>query len=187
MSHQHAHGPATYGRAFALGVILNMAFVVIEVVLGLLAHSRALVADAGHNLGDVLGLGLAWGAMLLAQRAPTPRRTYGWRSSSILAALANAGLLLLATGAIAWEAIRRLISPEAVAGTTVIWVAAVGAVINAVTALGFRAGRQHDLNLRAAFTHLAADAGLALGVVIGAWQLPLPTNLRAHRSHRSAG
>jgi len=166
MTHQHQPAPSTFGRAFALGVILNTAFVVIEVTFGLLAHSLALVADAGHNFGDVLGLGLAWGALLLAQRPPTARRTYGWHRGSILAALANAGLLLLATGAIAWEAIRRLLTPEAVAGTTVIWVAAVGVGINAVTALGFLAGRQQDLNLRAAFAHLAADAALALGVVI---------------------
>src|SRR5579884_2378513 len=150
MTHQHQPAPSTFGRAFALGVILNTAFVVIEVTFGLLAHSLALVADAGHNFGDVLGLGLAWGALLLAQRPPTARRTYGWHRGSILAALANAGLLLLATGAIAWEAIRRLLTPEAVAGTTVIWVAAVGVGINAVTALGFLAGRQQDLNLRAA-------------------------------------
>jgi cobalt-zinc-cadmium efflux system protein len=155
-----------FGRAFAVGIALNVGFVVLEVFYGIFAHSLALIADAGHNMSDVFGLLLAWSATLLAQTRPTERRTYGLRSSSILAALFNAILLLIAVGAIAWEAIHRFATPAAVAGTTVAWVATVGICINGITALMFMSGRKADLNIRAAFLHMAADAGVSLGVVI---------------------
>lgn len=166
MGHQHDHAPTNFNRAFAIGVGLNLAYVIIEVVYGLLAHSLALVADAGHNLGDVLGLLLAWGASLLAQRLPTRTRTYGWRRASILAALTNAVVLLFTLGAIAWEAIRRFREPGDVAAGTVIVVALIGIVINGVTALLFFSGREGDLNIRGAFLHMASDAGIAFGVVL---------------------
>ena len=162
----HVHAPATFGTAFAIGIVLNLGFVIVEVVYGIFAHSLALVADAGHNLGDVLGLVLAWGATFLARTAPTERRTYGLRSSSILAALFNAIFLLVTVGAIAWEAIRRFGSPTAVEPTTVIWVAVVGIVINAATAFMFMSGRKRDLNIRAAFLHMVADAAVSFGVVV---------------------
>lgn len=170
MAHDHAHGhshaPANFGRAFAIGIALNTGFVVIEATFGILSHSLALVADAGHNLSDILGLVLAWGASILVRRAPTPRRTYGLRRSSILAALANAAFLLVAIGAIAWEALGRFRHPEPVAGGTVIGVALVGIAINTATALLFMAGRKDDLNIRDAFLHMATDAGVSLGVVL---------------------
>src|SRR6266550_194990 len=168
MPHAHTHEPANYGRAFAIGVALNLAFVVLEVIYGKLSHSLALVADAGHNLSDVLGLVLAWGAMLLARRRPTPERTYGFRRSSILAALINAAVLLISVGAIAWEAIGRVSHPAAVAETTVMAVASVGILINAGTAVMFMSGRKRDLNIRGAFVHMATDAVIALGVVLTA-------------------
>jgi cobalt-zinc-cadmium efflux system protein len=163
--HSH-HLPATFGKAFAIGITLNVAYVVAQVLFGLFAHSLALLADAGHNLGDVLGLGMAWGASQLAQRAPTLRYTYGLRRSSILASLANAILLLVAVGGISWEAIRRFWEPTSVAGATVTCVAAVGVVINGVTALLFASGRKGDLNIKGAFVHMAADAVVSLGVVV---------------------
>ncbi|MCE9671208.1 cation diffusion facilitator family transporter [Myxococcus stipitatus] len=153
-------------RSFVLGIGLNLLFVAVEATFGVLAGSLALLADAGHNLSDVLGLALAWGAMLLARRPPTERRTYGLRASSILAALGNALLLLVAVGGIAWEAVRRLGQPAPVATGTVMLVAGVGIVINAATALLFWRGRERDLNIRGAFLHLAADAGVSLGVVL---------------------
>ncbi|HVZ40589.1 MAG TPA: cation diffusion facilitator family transporter [Candidatus Kapabacteria bacterium] len=162
----HAHAPASFGHAFAIGITLNFLFVCVEATYGIIAHSIALVADAGHNLGDVFGLLLAWGATILARRVPTERRTYGFRRSSILASLLNATLLLVAVGAIAWEAFGRLQRPEPVAIQTVIRVALVGIVINTLTALLFMRGRKHDLNIRGAFLHMAADAAVALGVVI---------------------
>lgn len=167
------HGAAhtSFTSAFAIGIGLNFAFVVIEAGFGFFAHSLALVADAGHNLSDVLGLLLAWCAAALSSRAPTERRTYGWKSSSILAALFNAILLLVSVGAIAWEAIRRLHNPPAVAGTTIIWVSAIGIVINTATALMFFSGRKHDLNIRGAFMHMAADAAVSLGVVLAGWAI----------------
>jgi len=161
----HAHAHEGTERAFAIGIVLNSAIVVIEVVYGLLAHSMALLADAGHNLGDVLGLILAGGATLLARRAPTRRRTYGYRRVTLLSALANGVVLLVATGGIAWESIRRLLAPEPVAARTVIVVAAITAAVNGASALLFLRGREHDLNVKAAFLHLAGDAGIALGVV----------------------
>lgn len=162
----HSHAPASFGSAFAIGITLNLGFVIIEVVYGVFAHSLALVADAGHNMGDVLGLLLAWGATFLARTAPTARHTYGLRSSSILAALFNAIFLLITVGAIAWEAIRRFGHPAAVEGKIVIWVSLIGIVINSATALMFMSGRKRDLNIRAAFMHMAADAGVSLGVVV---------------------
>lgn len=166
MAHDHNHGPASYGRAFAIGIALNLGFVATEFIYGRLAHSLALVADAGHNLSDVLGLVLAWGAAMLAQRQPSQRRTYGLRRSSILAAVINAIVLVVAVGWIIWEAIQRFSRPEPVAGMTVIVVALVGIAINTGTALLFMRGREHDLNIRGAFLHMAADAGVSLGVVV---------------------
>ena len=163
--HDHTHGPVSYGRAFAIGIGLNLTFVAVEFGAGMLAGSLALMADAGHNLSDVLGLAVAWGGAILAARRPTAQRTYGLRRSSILAALLNAVFLLIAIGGIAWEAIRRLQAPEPTAGWTVIGVALVGIAINAATALLFMRGREHDLNIRGAFLHMAADAGVSLGVV----------------------
>ncbi len=165
MNHEQ-HARVDFGTAFAIGVGLNLLFVILQVIFGLFAHSLALIADAGHNLGDVLGLVLAWMASALSRRAPTERHTYGLRSSSILAALLNAIMLLVAVGAIGWEAIRRLGTQVSVAATTVIWVAAVGVVVNAVTAFMFMPGRKRDLNIRAAFMHMAADAGISLGIVV---------------------
>ncbi len=165
-AHNHSHAPADYGRAFAIGVTLNLAFVLVEAGYGIASNSLALVADAGHNLSDVLALLLAWGASVLVRRIPTTKHTYGMRSTSILAALVNALLLLLAMAAVAWEAVQRLLNPAPVQGETVIWVAALGIVINTATALLFMSGRQHDLNIRGAFLHMAADAGVSLGVVL---------------------
>ncbi|MBK6735229.1 MAG: cation transporter [bacterium] len=164
--HGHHHGTAaTTGRAFLVGIVLNGAFVAVEAGAGLVTGSLALLADAGHNLSDVLGLLLAWGANRLARRAPSLRRTYGWRRSSIMAALLNAVLLLVAVGGIAWEAIRRAQEPTPVPGATVMIVAGIGFVINAATALLFLSSRKHDLNARGAFLHMAADAAVSLGVV----------------------
>jgi cobalt-zinc-cadmium efflux system protein len=165
--HGHHHAPRSFGFAFAVGIGLNFAFVVVEAVYGVLAHSMALLADAGHNLSDVLALGLAWGASRLSRREPSERYTYGLRSTSILAALFNAAFLLLVTGGIVWESIQRLFAPEPVASKTVMWVALVGIAINAASALPF-AKSGGDLNIRAAFLHLAADAVISLGVVLAA-------------------
>ncbi|HWX50609.1 MAG TPA: cation diffusion facilitator family transporter [Roseomonas sp.] len=164
----HTHAPADFGRAFAIGIGLNLAYVVLEGLFGVLAGSLALLADAGHNLSDVLGLLLAWGAMHLSRRGPTRRRTYGYKASSTLAALANAVLLLVAVGAIAWEAVQRLLAPQPVASGTMLWVAAIGVVVNAGTALLFMAGRKGDLNIRGAFLHMVADAGVTVGVILAA-------------------
>jgi len=163
--HAHVHAPQNFGRAFAIGIALNLGFVVIEAVYGLMSNSIALLADAGHNLGDVLGLAIAWLASVLASRAPTARFTYGMRGSSILAALFNAVFLLVVVGGLSWEALRRLGSPEPVAGKTMMAVAAVGIVVNAVTAWLFASGRRQDLNLRGAFLHMASDALVSIGVV----------------------
>ena len=169
-AHGHVHGPAArdFSRAFAIGIALNIGFVVVETAYGFLANSLALLADAGHNLSDVLGLLLAWGAAALVKRRPTARHTYGLKRSSILASLANAILLLVAVGMIVWEAVHRLGQPQPVAETTVLWVAAVGIVINTVTALMFVRGGKSDINIRSAFLHMAADAAVSLGVVIAA-------------------
>lgn len=164
--HSHSHGAPNYNRAFVIGTTLNVGFVIVEAVFGLLTNSLALIADAGHNLSDVLGLLLAWGASWLVRRRPTPRYTYGLRRSSILAALLNASFLLVAMGAIATEAIQRFFHPTSVSGSTVIGVALVGIVINGVTALMFMSGRERDLNIKGAFLHMAADALVSLGVVL---------------------
>jgi cobalt-zinc-cadmium efflux system protein len=164
----HSHAPKDFGRAFLIGIALNSGFVVIEAVYGFLANSMALLADAGHNLSDVFGLLVAWGAATLAKRAPTSRYTYGFRSTSILAALANAIFLLIAVGAISWEAYGRFGAPEPVAGKTVMIVAAIGILINATTAWLFISGRDGDLNIKGAYLHMAADAAVSLGVVIAA-------------------
>jgi cobalt-zinc-cadmium efflux system protein len=173
MAHAHQHGKVEHGRAFAIGIGLNLAFVILEAVFGLVTGSLALLADAGHNLSDVLSLLLAWGASLLARRRPTQQRTYGFRRSSILAALINAMLVLVAVGAIGWEAVRRLVSPEPAPGSVVTWVAAVGVVIKTATALLFLRGREKDLNIRGAFLHMAADAGVSLGVVVAGVMMQL--------------
>jgi len=165
-THTHSHAPTNFGRAFAIGVVLNLGFVIAEFFYGRAAHSLALVADAGHNLGDVLSLLLAWGALLLSKRLPTQRRTYGFRRSSILASLVNAVVLLVTVGAVAWEAIRRLSEPAPVGEITVIWVAAVGILINGITAVLFMSGRKDDLNIKGAFLHMASDAAVSLGVVL---------------------
>lgn len=162
----HAHAPASFGKAFAVGIILNTIFVVVEAGYGLYANSMALLADAGHNLSDVLGLVVAWIAVMLAKRLPTPKYTYGLGASSILAALANAMLLLVAVGAIAWEAIGRFSDPAPVAGLTVIIVAGIGILINGVTAYLFSSGSKGDLNIRGAYLHMAADAAVSAGVVV---------------------
>lgn len=164
--HGHQHGPLSHGRAFAIGTVLNAGFVAAEVGFGLAANSVVLLADAAHNLGDVLGLLMAWWAAWLTRRPPTRRRTYGWGRSSIMAALANSVVLLVSVGAIAVEAVRRLIEPEPVGELTVIWVAAAGILINGATALMFMRGRAGDLNIRAAFLHMAGDAGVSAGVVV---------------------
>jgi cobalt-zinc-cadmium efflux system protein len=164
--HGHAHGAPDYGRAFAVGMGLNLAYVAGEAVFGIMSGSLALLADAGHNLGDVLGLSLAWAAAVLSQRRPSGRFTYGFRSSSILAALANALVLLVVTGGIAWEAVLRLRAPAPVDSRIMIWVAAAGILVNGATALMFASGRPHDLNLKSIFMHMAADTLVTAGVVV---------------------
>lgn len=164
---EHHHGdPNSQGRAFAISIALNSGFVAIEFFYGFVANSTALMADAGHNLSDVLGLLLAWGAVILARKKPTDRYTYGLRSTSILAALANAMLLLVACGAIAWEAVQRFSEPPVVSSLTVTLVAAVGIVINGLSAWLLVKGSKNDLNIRGAYLHMAADAVVSLGVVI---------------------
>lgn len=164
--HGHSHAPADFGRAFVIGIVLNSAFVVIEAGYGLIAGSMALVADAGHNLSDVLGLLIAWGATLLARKGPSARFTYGFKSSSILAALLNAALLLIAVGAIGLETIRRFFEPEPVSGGTMIFVASIGILINGFTAWLFMRGRKSDLNIRGAYLHMVADTLVSVGVVV---------------------
>jgi cobalt-zinc-cadmium efflux system protein len=166
--HGHGHAPESFGRAFAIGICLNTALVVAQGAYGIIANSTALLADAGHNLSDVLGLVMAWGASVAAKRAPTGRFTYGFRASTILAALANAVFLLVATGAIGWEAILRLRAPEPVAGITVMVVAGIGILVNGFTALLFAGGRKADINIEGAFLHMAGDAAVSLGVVVSA-------------------
>lgn len=165
-SHHHHHKP-THNRAFAIGVLLNLAFVLVEITYGILADSLALLADAWHNLSDVFALLLAWGASYLATRKPSDKRTYGLKRGTILASLVSTALLLLALGAIAWEAMQRLFDPAPVESRTVIVVASIGMVINTATALLFLSGSKHDLNIRAAFLHMAADAAISLGVALG--------------------
>ncbi len=164
----HSHAPDSFGVAFAIGASLNAAFVVAELMFGYAANSLALISDAVHNFSDVIALLLAWGGAWLAGRRPTDTHTYGYRRASILAALFNAGLLLIAVGGIAVEAIDRLREPASVAGWTVVWVAALGIAINGGTALLFMRGRHGDLNVRGAYLHMAADAAVSLGVVVAA-------------------
>lgn len=164
-SHNHHHTISNYNRSFALGIALNVIFVIIEVSYGLVADSLALIADAGHNLSDVMSLVLAWGASYLATRHPTLKRTYGLRKVTIMASLVSSVLLLVALGGIAWESIERFSSPKPVDGVVVIIVAAIGVIINAATALLFVKGQKYDLNIRAAYVHMAADAAISLGVV----------------------
>ena len=165
--HNHARDKAAdHGRAFFIATTLNVSFVVLGVVYGLLAHSVALLADAAHNLGDVLGLLLAWGASVLSKRGPTRRRTYGLRRSSILAAFLNSFLLLFATGAIAWEAVGRFAEPVPVANKTVMVIAAIGIAVNLGSSLPFLTGRKRDINIQGAFLHLMGDAAFSLAVVV---------------------
>ncbi|MEJ2103742.1 MAG: cation diffusion facilitator family transporter [Ignavibacteriaceae bacterium] len=166
-SHNHPNISAqNFNKAFGIGIILNIAYIVVEVIYGVIINSMALLADAGHNFSDVLGLLLAWGAAYLAKTAATEKRTYGFRKSTILAAFFNAIILMIAVGAITIEAIRKLIYPEPVQGSTMMIVAGIGFFINAITALLFMKGREKDLNIKGAFLHMAADAGVSLGVVI---------------------
>jgi cobalt-zinc-cadmium efflux system protein len=171
--HHHHHAPSDIGRAFAIGVGLNTLFVAVEVAAGFWAGSMALLADAGHNLSDVLALLLAWGATILAKRAPTGRRTYGLRKGTILASLANAVFLLLAIGAIVSESVQRLSAPHAIATNVVMLTAAIGVAINTATALLFMRGAKGDLNVRGAFLHMASDAAVSVAVVIGAGVIAL--------------
>ena len=164
--HAHAQAHRVQDRAFLIGIALNLAFVAVESAFGILSHSMALLADAGHNLSDVLALALAWGASLLGRRRPSRRFTYGLGSTSILAALFNAMLLMLVVGGIAVEALQRLLNPVEVATRTVIWVALCGIAVNTATALLFLRGRDRDLNVKGAFLHMAADALVSLGVVL---------------------
>jgi len=164
--HESAHAHAGFGKAFAIGIALNLSFVVLEATYGLWAGSIALVADSGHNFSDVLGLLAAWGGAALSKASPTERFTYGFKRSSVLAALTNGVLLLVASGAILLESVQRLVHPHPVTGGGIMAVAAVGIVVNGITALMFARGRKHDLNLRAAYLHMAADAGIAAGVVV---------------------
>ena len=174
--HEHGHShtpPDRVNTAFLVGMVLNVGFVIVGVIAGVAAHSTALLADAAHNMGDVLGLGMAWGATVLAKRARTTTRTYGLRRTTILAALANGGLVLFAIGGIVWESLQRLTSTTAVHGGVVALVAGLGVVINAVSALMFVKGRDTDLNVRGAFLHLVADAAVSAGVVVAGlivWQ-----------------
>ncbi len=165
-NHEHSHAPSSYGKAFGIGILLNTIFIIMEVSYGLAGNSLALLADAGHNLSDVFGLIIAWVAVWLGKKRPTQKRTYGYKRSSVLAALFNAVFLLVATGAIVWEAIQRFSEPAPVTGKTVIIVAIIGILINGLTAFLFMSGRKGDLNIKGTFMHMAADAGVSLGVVI---------------------
>ncbi len=174
MGHNHAHGencshshaPKNYNTIFFVGISLNLIFVAAELTYGVLSNSMSLVADAGHNFSDVVGLVLAWGAFWLTKKKPTARYTYGLKKSSILSALLNSVILLIAVGAIMWEAAHRFFNPVEVQSTTVMIVATIGILINTGTALLFLKDRDHDINIRGAFLHMAADALISLGVVI---------------------
>ena len=169
MAHSHGHSHPTnksYGKAFALGIGLNVIFIAVEIIYGLIANSSALLADAGHNASDVLGLVFAWTAMWLASIKPRGKYTYGLRKTTILVSILNALLLFGAVAVIAWDAIGKFKNPEPVAGSQVMIVAAIGVVINTLTALLFMKGQKDDLNIKGAFLHMAADAGVSLGVVV---------------------
>jgi cobalt-zinc-cadmium efflux system protein len=163
---RHVHAPKAFGPMFAVATALNVGLVAVQVFYGIAAHSVALLADAGHNFGDALGLVIAWGAHVVAKLNPTTRYTYGFRSASILAASLNGVILLVATGGIAWEAIQRFFEPGEVAGLTVMGVAAIGIVVNGLSAWLLMAGQKEDLNIRGAFLHMVADAAVSLGVVV---------------------
>jgi cobalt-zinc-cadmium efflux system protein len=163
--HNHSHEIKNYNKAFGIGIALNLVYIIVEVVYGMLVNSMALIADAGHNFSDVLGLLLAWGGAHLAKTAVTKNRTYGLRKSTILAALFNAIILLIAVGAISIEAIRKISDPEPIGGTVMMIVAGVGVIVNTLTAMLFFKGKEKDLNIKGAFIHMAADAGISLGVV----------------------
>lgn len=173
MSHDHNHKIGNYNHAFAIGVMLNLLFVAVEITAGFFADSLALIADAGHNMSDVVSLLLAWGASVLATKAATEKRTYGFRKATVMASLASSILLLVALGSIVWEAIGRFVHPEPIEGFTVIVVAAIGVAVNGITALLFVKGQAHDLNVRGAFLHMAADAGVSLGVVVAGFLMLL--------------
>ncbi len=173
MSHDHNHKIGNYNHAFAIGVMLNLLFVAVEITAGFFADSLALIADAGHNMSDVVSLLLAWGASVLATKAATEKRTYGFRKATVMASLASSILLLVALGSIVWEAIGRFVHPEPVEGFTVIVVAAIGVAVNGITALLFVKGQAHDLNVHGAFLHMAADAGVSLGVVVAGFLMLL--------------
>jgi len=164
--HRHSHTQVNFNRAFAIGTILNLLFVVIEASYGAISHSLALIADAGHNLSDVMTLLLAWGAMVLANRSATAKHTFGFKKGTILVSFGSALFLYVAIGIILWEAVGRLRSPVPVNGMTIMVVAAIGVVINTATALLFMAGRKNDLNIQGAFLHMAADAAVSAGVVV---------------------
>ena len=166
LGHAHVHAPKDFGRAFAIGIALNLGFVAVETAFGFVANSMALLADAGHNLSDVLGLVVAWAGAIMVRREPSPRFTYGLKKAPILAALANSLFLVIAVGAIGAEAIRRLIHPSTTEGGTVMIVASVGIVINGLTALLFARGREHDINIRGAYLHMATDAAVSVAVVL---------------------
>ena len=176
VQHEHHHPPPDFNRAFAIGVTLNIVFVVVEVIYGFIADSLALITDAGHNLSDVLGLLLAWGASYLAGKQPSLRRTYGYSRATILASMFSGLLLIGAVAVICWEAVQRFFEPATPAGPTIMMVAGIGVVINAVTAWLFFSGKDHDLNIRGAYLHMAADALVSLGVVVSGfliWQFGL--------------
>jgi cobalt-zinc-cadmium efflux system protein len=166
MSHNHQHDVKNYNQAFAVGILLNVVYVLIEAGYGLSINSLALIADSGHNLSDVAGLLLAWGASILSHKAKTEKRTYGYRKATVLASLFSAILLFFAIGGIAWEAINRILEPQPIEGVTIIVVAGIGVVINTLTALLFIKDQKTDLNIRGAFLHMAADAGISLAVVL---------------------
>jgi cobalt-zinc-cadmium efflux system protein len=165
-THDHSHQALNYNSAFKFGITINITYIIIELIYGLVGNSMALIADAGHNLSDVLGLGLTWGAAYLATTSVTSKRTYGLRKSTVLASLLNAIILLIAVGAISIESIRRIIHPEPSTGMTMVLVAAIGIIVNGITAFLFMKGRQKDLNIKAAFVHMSSDALVSFGVVI---------------------
>ncbi|HEY6611716.1 MAG TPA: cation diffusion facilitator family transporter [Pseudomonas sp.] len=164
--HSHVHSPQRYDRAFAIGIVLNLGFVLVEAFYGWQVNSLALLADAGHNLSDVGGLILAWAALAATRLRPNDRHTYGWQRGSILASFTNASILLVAMGSLGWESIQRLQQPVAIVGETVMVVAGIGVLVNAATAALFLSGSRSDLNLRGAFLHMAADALVSIGVVL---------------------
>jgi cobalt-zinc-cadmium efflux system protein len=173
MAHAHDHTPANHGKAFVIGILLNTAYVVVEIIYGLIAHSSALLADAGHNAGDVLSLGFSWGALAFALKKPSPNYTYGLKRMSILASILNALILLVTMGIIAGDAIHKFKHLENVDENIVMWVAGIGILINGFTALLFMKGQKEDLNIKGAFLHMAADAAVALGVVIAGFIIKL--------------